>query len=215
MRLSIVAGAAILAAGLAGRPACAAPGVSGDYIEARSCNVYAGACHAQGEYTTAGRQAILAWNVRHGSYQNVSLDGAAALALVTADRNLGAPGAKKQAVLYISGAPEQREALAKMLEERAGSSLGKVLAVKPAQIAFNDKGELYQVDAPGVATLKVKKEPGQLCCIQKYEVWYKPFVALKDSKIGYSVLSQFDDKTLNVSWSGSDQNNAYFGAFTL
>ena len=63
--------------------------------------------------------------------------------------------------------------------------------------------------------LKVKKQPGQLCCKQTYQVWYQPFVALKDGKIGYSVLSKFDEKMLNTRWAGSEQNNAYFGSFTL
>src|SRR5215471_8304335 len=44
MRFGFAAGAALLVIGLAGRPASAAPAASGDYIEARSCNVYAGAC---------------------------------------------------------------------------------------------------------------------------------------------------------------------------
>jgi len=215
--MAYLGSAALLALGLVARPAAAAPAVSGDYIEARSCNLFVGACHAQGEYTTTGRQAILAWKVREGSVDGVSLNGLAALALVTADRNVGAPDAVRKAVLYLdaSATPEQRAALAKLLKERAGDSLGEVLAVKEARIAFDPSGELYQVSAPGVATIRAKKEPGKLCCVQKYEVWYQPFISLTDSKIGYSVLDEFTDHTLNTTWSGSDQNNAYFGQFSF
>jgi hypothetical protein len=217
MRFSTIASAAVLALGLAGRPAGATPGITGDYIETRSCNIYAGPCHAEGEATTAGRQAVLAWSVRQGVYDGVNLDGVKAVALVAADRNVGLAGAEKQAVLYLdrSASAAQQAAMEKMLREKAGASLGKVLAVKTAAIAFDQQGELYQVSAPGVTTLKVKKQPGQLCCIQKYEVWYQPFVALKDGKIGYSVLSEYKDDTLKTTWSGSDQNNAYFGEFSL
>ena len=66
-----------------------------------------------------------------------------------------------------------------------------------------------------VATLKVKKAPGQLCCIQKYEVGYKPFVVLKDAKVGYGLHTGFKDEMLKTTWSGSDMNNVFFGAFTL
>jgi hypothetical protein len=217
MRFSYLASAALLVMGLAGQPASATPGITGDYIETRSCNVYAGACHAEGEATTAGRQAMLAWNVRQGVFEGVSIDGVKAVALVAADRNVGLPGAQKQAVLYLdrNATPAQQAAMEKMLREKAGDSLGKVLAVKTAEIAFDATGDLYQVSAPGVATLKVKKEPGPLCCIQKYQVWYKPFVNLKESKIGYSVLNEYRDATLKTNWSGSDQNNAYFGEFSL
>lgn len=217
MRLALIAGAALLAAGIASRPASAAPSINGDYIEARSCNVFAGACHAEGEFTTGGRQAVLAWKVGEGSYEGVSLNGVTAVALVTADRNLGAADVQRKAVIYVdsSASSEQREAMAKLLRARAGSSLGEVVAVKAAPISFDGSGELYRVSAPGVATLRVKKEPGQLCCIQKYEVWYQPFVALKDGKIGYAVQTGFKDATLDVSWSGTAQNNAYFGHFSF
>ena len=57
------------AALIAGSAACvsAAPAVTGDYIEARSCNVYAGPCHFGSEYTTAGREAVMAWRVQRGA----------------------------------------------------------------------------------------------------------------------------------------------------
>jgi hypothetical protein len=217
MRLATLGCAALLALGLAGRPAQAAPAVTGDYIEARSCNLYVGACHAQGEFTTAGRQAILAWKVGEGTLDGISLKGLSAIALVTSDRNLGAPGAERRSVLYVdaSATAAQREALTRLIKERAGESLGTVLAVHEAKIAFDQSGELYQVSAAGVATLKAKKEPARLCCIQKYEVWYQPFVTLADGKIGYGVLSEFRDPTLQTTWSGSDQNNTYFGKFSF
>src|SRR5919199_4660500 len=104
MRWTIFSSAALLALGLAGRPAAAAPAVSGDYIEARSCNIYAGACHAEGEAVTAGREAILAWKVRQGSYDGVTLDGVAAVALVQADKNVAAADAKRRSVVYVDAA---------------------------------------------------------------------------------------------------------------
>lgn len=217
MRLATLGGAALLVLGLAGRPALAAPAVSGDYVEARSCNVYVGACHAQGEFTTAGRQAILAWKVREGTVDGIRLDGLTAVALVTADRNLGAPGAQRKAVLYVdaSATADQRAALAKLLKDRAGDSLGDLLAVKEAKIAFDQTSDAVQVNAAGVATLKAKKEAAKLCCIQKYEVWYQPFFPIADGKIGYSVLNEYKDATLQTAWSGSDQNNTYFGSFSF
>jgi len=60
----------LTAALVAGAAACAsaAPAVTGDYVEARSCNVFAGPCHFGSEYTTAGREAVMAWHVRGGAY---------------------------------------------------------------------------------------------------------------------------------------------------
>ncbi len=217
MRIATLGCAALLAAGLAGRPALAAPGVTGDYVEARSCNIYVGACHAEGERETIGRQAVLAWNFRGGSYEGVNLAGVKAIAVLTGDRNLAQKGAEIQSVLYVDGGADccAPDAVAKLLRERAGAALGKMVAVKCAPIRFEEKNGVYQVAAEGIATVKVKKQTEQLCCLQKYEVWYKPFMALKESKVGFGVLAEFKEPALKASWAGSDQNNAYFGTFSF
>src|SRR5947199_2683398 len=87
---------------IAGSATCAsaAPAVTGDYIEARSCNVYAGPCHFGSEYTTAGREAVMAWHVRHGAYAGQPLDGLAAVAVVVSDDNLAVTGAPRRTVFY-------------------------------------------------------------------------------------------------------------------
>ena len=36
--------------------------IVGDYVEARTASVFAGACHYNGELVTTGRDAIMAWN---------------------------------------------------------------------------------------------------------------------------------------------------------
>jgi hypothetical protein len=36
--------------------------ITGDYIEARTAAVFAGACHYNGELVTTGHDAIMAWN---------------------------------------------------------------------------------------------------------------------------------------------------------
>ena len=66
MRMTLFGSALVLATGLIGGPAFAA-GISGDYVEARSCNVFVGACHYSGEYMTAGREALLVWHVSRGA----------------------------------------------------------------------------------------------------------------------------------------------------
>ncbi len=36
--------------------------LTGDYVEARTASVFAGACHFNGEVVTTGRDAVMAWN---------------------------------------------------------------------------------------------------------------------------------------------------------
>jgi hypothetical protein len=57
----------------------------GDYVEVRTASVFAGACHYNGEVTTTGRDAMMAWSVSSGKWQGVDLAGVRAVAIVTFD----------------------------------------------------------------------------------------------------------------------------------
>ncbi len=195
----------------------AAPAITGDYVESRSANIYVGACHHEGELLTTGRNAVLAWNITAGEVAGVSLAGVRALAVVAADKNLEFADARRKSVLYIDAAatPAQRDALAELLRQRADRALGEVVAVKTVAISFDATGGLYRIGAPGVAAMKIKKQTEMLCCKQPYELWDKPFVTLKGARAGYCMGVEYKDSTLLSTWSATDQNNAYFGTFSL
>src|SRR5688572_9982442 len=69
--------------------AATGPSVTGTYVEARTAEVFAGACIMNGEAVTGGREALLAWKVDKGQVNGVSLDGLAVVAALAADANLG------------------------------------------------------------------------------------------------------------------------------
>src|SRR6185436_629240 len=52
-----------------------APRLSGDYLEVRSCDVYTGPCVGNAEMGLSGREGILVWSVREGSWKGTALDG--------------------------------------------------------------------------------------------------------------------------------------------
>lgn len=216
MRLSLI-GAAALAVSLLGTGAKAAPAVTGDYVESRSANVFVGACHHEGEIQTAGRNAVLAWNVSGGEFRGVSLKGVSAVAVVAGDKYLSLDGVKRRSVIYVDAAatPEQQDAMAAFLKERAAAALGEVAAVKAAPISFDATGDLYRVQVAGAAFMKIKKQTQELCCKQPYEVWGKPFVPVQGAKAGYCVGVEYKDSSLLQAWSATEQNNAFFGRFAL
>src|SRR6266436_6187915 len=74
---------AVLALALVAAPASAA-GISGSYIEARTCDVWTGPCFANAEVNLDGKHAVLGWKVDKGSLGNVSLDGLGIVAVVGA-----------------------------------------------------------------------------------------------------------------------------------
>jgi hypothetical protein len=46
----------------------AAAEISGEYLEARTCDVYTGPCFANGEVGIAGKEAVMAWKVDEGKW---------------------------------------------------------------------------------------------------------------------------------------------------
>src|ERR1043166_5056177 len=49
--------------------------VSGQYVEARTAEIFTGGCIMGSEAETMGKQAVLAWKVDRGSFNGVALDG--------------------------------------------------------------------------------------------------------------------------------------------
>src|SRR5579871_6624795 len=96
--------------------------LQGDYVEARTASVFAGACHFNGELTTTGRDAQMAWHVRQGDWNGVSLSGLNAMAAVVGEANLRNEEAARRSILYIdaTATPAQAEALTTALEASCG-----------------------------------------------------------------------------------------------
>ena len=209
--------AAALAACVLATGAQAAPAVTGEYVESRSANVYVGACHHEGEIGTAGRNALLAWNVTGGEFQGVSLKGVAAVAVVSADKNLSLNEARRRAVLYVSdqASADQKTALVALLKERAPGALGELVAVRTAPIRFETKKDTFRVEVADAASMSVRKQVAKLCCKQPYEVWGKPFVPVRNFTPGFTVGVEFRDASLLQSWKAADQNSAFYGQFSL
>ena len=88
MKLAVIAVAA-LAVSATGLTADEKGRITGEYVEARTAEVFAGGCIMNSEAETMGRQAIMAWKITSGSFDGVALDGLTAVAAVAGDRNLG------------------------------------------------------------------------------------------------------------------------------
>src|SRR5260221_9891924 len=78
--------------GLASTAVMAAGGkgsVSGQYVEARTAEIFTGGCIMGSEAETMGKQAVLAWKVDRGTVNGVSIDGLSVVAAPSGDRNPG------------------------------------------------------------------------------------------------------------------------------
>ena len=117
---------------------CALPtraAINGDYMEARSADVYTGPCFANSEVGLTGQEAILAWKVREGSWKGIDLSGLSVVAVVRANATLGDPyhtpyPARSVLILDSSASPSQKTALAEFAASMAGNLLDHVVRVE-------------------------------------------------------------------------------------
>lgn len=191
--------------------------IKGDYVEVRTASVFAGACHYNGELTTAGREAMLAWNVTSGSWQGVDLTGVRALAVVSSSANLADPSAERRSELIVHEAASysQTIAIVNAIKNRYATTLGKVVVVRSAPVSFKRDGTTYTVHSPAVAAIDASAMPDDLCCTMPQLVWYEPFVPLLQRKVGYTGKAFYSGGAAGDPWQRTGENSTFYGSFSF
>lgn len=198
---------------LCGSAAMAA--VKGDYVEVRTASVFAGPCHYNGELVTTGRDAMMAWNIAEGSFDNVNLAGVKAVAVVSSVANLSDQQAARKSELMIdaNATDAQVAALTAMLKQQSGTTLGTIVSVKRGAITFTHDKDGYAVNAAGFAQAKVQAMPDDACCKQPSDVWYEPLTKLEGRKVGYTATASYVGGSAGEKWERAAENSAFYGAF--
>src|ERR1044071_836138 len=170
--------------------------ISGEYVEARTAEVFTGGCIMNSEAETMGKQAVLAWKVDRGTFNGVALDGLSVVAALSGDRNLGMieMGGEKPSVtsaLFVDqrANPAQRIALVAMANELSKGLVGTIVQVAPAPIEFADHGSEIAVSA-GQASLEVNKHltHDPTCGAQ---LWFHPLASVDNATVGVADAHAF------------------------
>jgi hypothetical protein len=218
MRRAIVLAAVV---GLASTAVMAAGGkesVSGQYVEARTAEVFTGGCIMGSEAETMGKQAVLAWKVNRGTVNGVSVDGLSVVAALAGDKNLGlheigGDRANVRSVVYVDerANPVQRIALAALAHDLT-KSMGTIVSVTAAPITFNDAGQTIHVATSNVA-LDVNKvmTHDPTCGAQQ---WFNPLATVDQATMGVADQNTFSGSTLGTKWSDPNKRSAFFGTFS-
>ena len=193
--------------------------ISGEYVEARTAEVFTGGCIMNSEAETMGRQAVLAWKVDRGAFNGIPLDGLSIVAALAGDRNLGMQemGGGKPTVrtaMYVDARANsaQQLALVAMANELSNGLVGTIVQVTPAPIQFADHGSEIEVSA-GQVTLDVNKHltHDPTCGAMQ---WFHPLAQLDDSAIGVAAQHMFTGASLGTKWSDPNKRSAFFGTFS-
>jgi hypothetical protein len=196
--------------------------ITGEYVEARTAEVFAGGCIMNSEAETAGRQAVLAWRVTEGVRDGVRLDGLAVAAAVAGDRNLGmrelggeSPGVVRAIVTVDARATAaQQHALEQLVRELSGGLMTEIVRVDSAPITFTSTERTIDVRIPGTLQLTVDKtlvhDPS--CGAMQ---WFTPFSErLIAPAMGTTEAHAFSGTGLNSRWSAPHKKSAFFATFS-
>ena len=202
----------------------AAAGVTGDYVEVRSADVYTGPCFANSQVDLEGKQAILAWHVQRGAWRGVDLSGLSVVAVVDASATLGDPThnpypASAVLILDQRANAAEREALQSMAQSEAGKLVGNVVRVESAPIALTvgQAGEHGTVSLEAGKLVRIRTRSlcaGDHICGNE-EVYYPPLVKSAEAMPAFTLEDAFQGKGLGLVWSHADTRSAYVGSFAL
>src|SRR5436309_1919368 len=97
--------------------------VRGQYVEARTCDVFTGSCFANADTGLTGKNAVLAWKVDSGTVGGAKLDGLGVVAVLSTTDTLGlkqsGPG-RSVIIVDEKATTAQREALVAFAKDQAG-----------------------------------------------------------------------------------------------
>ncbi|HUK34110.1 MAG TPA: DUF1326 domain-containing protein [Vicinamibacterales bacterium] len=207
--------------GLASTVSIAAGGrgaVSGQYVEARTAEVFTGGCIMGSEAETMGKQAVLAWRIDRGAVNGVSVDGLSVVAALAGDVNLGlheigGGTANVRSVVYVDerATPVQRLALVTLAHDIT-KRIGTIVQVQPAPITFADAGETIHVATTNVA-LDVNKQMTHdpTCGAQQ---WFHPLANVDRENMGTTDQNAYTGTSLGTKWSDPNKRSAFFGTFS-
>ena len=182
----------------------------------RTASVFAGACHFNGEVTTAGREAIMAWHFTSGAWNGTDLSGLRAIAVVSSDENLENATAahRSEIVLDASASHDEKVAMLNALKAKYAGTLGQIMSVRSAPITFKHEGKSYEVTS-AEAAINVEAMPNDLCCKQPNLVWYSPLVQLTGRKVGYTLKAAYSGHQVSDAWERDGENSAFYGSFAF
>ena len=212
---------AALAVAITAAPANSS-GLRGQYVEARTCEVWTGPCFANADFNLTGKNALMAWHIDKGALNGVRLDGLSVVAVVAAKNTIGleqsGPG-RTVVIVDKRATPAQREALVRLVKRQGGQLVQNVAAVHNAAINLTlcncDGGSCAELDA-GVARLKTRclhTEHDKVCGNES--AFYPPLARGVHVRPAAAVEHIFNGTGLRQTYTDYDRRGAYVGTFEV
>jgi hypothetical protein len=220
-----------------GAPTASAAGIRGDYVEARTADVYTGPCFSNAEVFIYGNKAVMAWKVTEGSWRGVDLKGLCVAAAVYGTTTFSEDDAERAlAVLVVDSKadPRQRDALVEMAKELGGTRLKKIRAVTAARMSLkledhaDSAATLAQHSehgmpnsprasfwAAGVAQIVTRPLDDRDHACGNEVVAYPPLSRAVETQPAYTLGHKFKGEGLDAQWDDPNCRSSFVGHFAL
>ena len=195
------------------------PVIFGEYVEARTCDVWTGPCFSNGELNTTGEFAIMGWKVANGIWHGQDLGGLKITAAIRARGTIGTESeGKVKSIIYIDNkaTKEQGQALIAMVKKLAPNYFKNILDVRRTDISYtrdHDIATLEIKDIIKIQTTALKSHCDTICGNE--EVAYPSLGKTDKFHCAKTVAHFFKDDGLKARWSYPFKRSAILGSFSL
>lgn len=210
-------GAALLAISTA-----TADEIRGQYVEARTCDIWTGPCFANADFNIGGKNGVMGWKIEEGSVDKVRLDGLGVVAVIAAGNTLGLEqSGPARAILIVDSRATslQRAALVKFAREQGGKLLGNILSVQDAKVELTNcqcDGEACYELVAGAARVKTRciDHKSDKACGNE-SAFYPPLARGVNARVAGVVEHSFRGQGLEETWGDFERRGAYVGSFQV
>lgn len=200
-------------------PGIVGEGVVGQYIEARTCDVWTGPCFANGEINLRGNRAVMGWAVQRGRVNGVSVAGLKVVAVLGSEGTLHTDAeGKVRSALYIdsSATPAQARALRAMAIKLAPTFLRNIVHEEQAAIRYHRDGQNVTLQVGKVIEVKTQALNAHCDVIcGNEEQAYPPLTRNAYVSCAKTVAHAYRGSVLKARWSEPDTRSAMVGSFVL
>ncbi len=196
----------------------------GDYLEARTCDVWVGACFANSETSEQGKQATLVWKFTEGSWKGVDLGGLATALIITAKSTLGDPyhsALPVRDVLLVDARASDaqlkamRDFVATQTGELGANVIEEIATTLELEVDCCDKEGCAKFAAGEIARIETRCLHAEDKVCGHEETYYPPLVGLAQKHAVYTVEHSVKGTLLDLAWIDRDSHSAFLGKFEL
>jgi hypothetical protein len=196
--------------------------IRGQYVEARTCDVFTGECFANADTGLTGKNAVMAWKIDAGTVGGVKLDGLGVVVVLSASDTLGlkqsAPG-RSVIIVDQKATSGQHDALVAFAKAQVGKLAGEVVAVRSAAFDL----EICACAGESCATLKAGTAKIKTRCIDlahdkacgNEAAIYRPLAKGVTAHPALATEHSFTGKELKETWNDGGRRGAYVGSFAV